>query len=243
MSSRQYKNPPIEEALCEFIFTPTEEWNLTLPGKLQMAIKDEYSGSPRQVNIQKFVPRAPNTMGLENDFRVQFPTSDATRFVTIGKDSVVINVLKPYEGWTLFKPRIMRALEAYERIANLQSVVRIGVRYINKIIIPSIGTDPALYFNLTSTKEKGLNAKLASFTWRSEYLADDQTKLMITHAGIAPSGPDRTEFILDIDTVFDQGRLEGLDRIMEAVEKLHTTEGCAFESIITDEARKLFDAS
>ena len=35
---RRYRNPPIEEALCEFYFDPSEEWDLTIPGKLHTSL-------------------------------------------------------------------------------------------------------------------------------------------------------------------------------------------------------------
>lgn len=38
---RRYSNPPIEEAVCEFRFLPAEEWDLTMPGRLQSEIGDE----------------------------------------------------------------------------------------------------------------------------------------------------------------------------------------------------------
>ena len=55
MSARQYKNPPIEEAVCEFIFassTPGQQFDLTVPGRLKMhRLMEEYSGEPRTQNI------------------------------------------------------------------------------------------------------------------------------------------------------------------------------------------------
>jgi hypothetical protein len=43
---RQYKNPPIEEALAEFRFVPRQEWDLTIPGKIHQHpnIRDAYRG-------------------------------------------------------------------------------------------------------------------------------------------------------------------------------------------------------
>ena len=43
---RRYKNPPIEEALCEFGFAPGPDWDPTIPGKLQAELGDAYSGKP-----------------------------------------------------------------------------------------------------------------------------------------------------------------------------------------------------
>jgi hypothetical protein len=50
---KPYKNPPIEEALVEFRFVQSQEWDLTIPGKLHQhaAIKDEYPGKPRHQKV------------------------------------------------------------------------------------------------------------------------------------------------------------------------------------------------
>lgn len=51
MQRRRYKNPPIEEALCEFRFHPDQEWNLTIPGRLHGELADEYSGKPQEQKV------------------------------------------------------------------------------------------------------------------------------------------------------------------------------------------------
>lgn len=44
MVQRQYRNLPIEEAVCEFRFAPGSAWNLTVPGLFYEKIKDFYTG-------------------------------------------------------------------------------------------------------------------------------------------------------------------------------------------------------
>lgn len=243
--SRKYKNPPIEEALCEFTFTPTIEWNLTLPGKLHTEIQEEYSGVPRQQNIRTMIagPQAAQpTIAFQNELlRIQLVSTDGTRLVSIGKNILSVSVLRPYEGWLLFKPRIERALNAYRKVAAPQDVIRIGLRYINRIVVPSPNSDPSLYFNYNLSRDDLLDAKIINFMRRFEYLKEGGEKLIITHATLQPSDPKQSEFILDLDTIWDRDPLN-FDQVLDATEKLHTTEGCAFEAIITDEARRLFDA-
>ena len=57
---RRYRNPPIEEALCEFRFLPGQEWDLTIPGKLHVILGEEYNGKPQE---QKLVDIALNAEG------------------------------------------------------------------------------------------------------------------------------------------------------------------------------------
>jgi uncharacterized protein (TIGR04255 family) len=242
MSHRTYKNPPIIEALCEFTFTPTGEWNPTLPEQLHQLIRQDYDGEIRQAKVQ-IVTTDPenNSVTVQNDIRFQLPTKDATRLVSVGRNTLSINVLKPYEGWTLFRPRIERALRSYYKVAGQRTATRVGVRYINKIVVEYPGANSADYFGFNLSEESALGAKLTNFMKRSEYVAEDQTKILITHATIEPSASGTTEFILDIDTVVDGRALEQIEDILASVETLHTTEGRAFESFLTKKARDVFD--
>lgn len=245
MPSRQYKNPPIEEALCDFTFSPIAEWDFTLPGKLHSEIEKDYPGKPRQQRLQTvttgFGAEQPGIALQEQLMRIQFPTKDGTRLVSIGNNTLTISVLRPYEGWTKFKPRIENALAAYRKITNPEAVTRIGLRYINRIVVLEPKQNPSKFFNYNLSDDEVLKAKIVSFLKRFEYVAKNGAKLLITHALIEPSSPERTEFILDIDTIWDSAPLE-FEKVMETTENLHGVEGGAFEAIITEETRKLFDA-
>ena len=56
----RYKNPPIEEAICEFHFSPSQDWDFTIPGKLHTELSDEYTGKPQE---QKVVEVGLDTQG------------------------------------------------------------------------------------------------------------------------------------------------------------------------------------
>jgi len=55
--------------------------------------------------------------------------------------------------------------------------------------------------------------------------------------------PATTEYLIDVDAVWNEGSLDGVDAVMAKAEELHAIEGVAFESLITDNARELFDAA
>lgn len=89
---RRYRNPPIEEALCEFYFDPSEEWDLTIPGKLHTELGDEYSGKPQQQNVAQvaLAVKDGHPIGLQHSEklgRIQLLTKKGTRMVGIGPGS------------------------------------------------------------------------------------------------------------------------------------------------------------
>jgi uncharacterized protein (TIGR04255 family) len=105
MQTRQYKNPPIEEALCEFTFRSPGEgqpFDFTLPGRLLVEpTMAEYSGQSRTQNIQT-ISAADNAINVaihNTLFRIQLPTVDGERVISIGTNTLAITVLRPYDGW------------------------------------------------------------------------------------------------------------------------------------------------
>ena len=82
---------------------------------------------------------------------------------------------------------------------------------------------------------------MAGFMNRVEFLYDDTVKLLLTQASVeAPEG--QSAFLLDLDLIWESNAAKGLDAIMTVVDDLHEREGAAFEAIITDAAREVFNA-
>jgi uncharacterized protein (TIGR04255 family) len=247
VASRQYKIPPIEEALCEFTFLTEapSQIDFTLPGKLQMQpAMHEYSGIARTQNIQTTIFGAPNTLPVLQDalFRIQLPTPDGTKLVSIGADSVAVTVLRPYEGWEAFKPRIDAALQAYCETTKRYTIIRIGIRYINRIVVPTANVNASHYLAKMTADGEALGILQNSFMHKEEYARDDGVRVIVTQATLHPANPETTEYMVDVDTVWAAGKIEKHDEIMAKVELLHGIEGAAFEALITEKARELFDA-
>lgn len=149
---RRYRNPPIEEALCEFRFLADQDWDPTIPGKLYAELGEEYRGKPRGQKVMNVTLNAqegqPSRLSYEEGFaKTQLVTEDGKRQVGVGKDVLSVHMLRPYQdplhpkqsGWDEFQPRIDRALNAYWNVIRPKGVNRVGIRYINKIVIPQLG--------------------------------------------------------------------------------------------------------
>lgn len=251
---RRYKNPPIEEALCEFRFLPGQEWDLTMPGKLHTAVHDSYPGKPRQQKVVEAALHAQagvasNLMFREGLARVQLVTEDAKRLVGIGPDALSIHMLRPYQnpaspdssGWDEFRPRIQEALDAYWKVAEPRAVHRIGLRYINKIVVPERSVDSADYFTCAPPHVDGLPNQMSSFVGQVAYSYEDGVRLVLNYATV-DAAADNVAFLLDIDVIWQAG--EGIDRdeALTRADDLRARERAAFEALITDRSRRLFDA-
>ncbi len=252
---RRYRNPPIEEALCEFHFGPSQDWDLTMPGKLQAALDDQYSGKPREqrtlqmgLHVQQGKPA-----GLKYDegiAKVQLVSREGARMVGIGPDALSIHMLRPYQdasslargGWQEFEPRIATALDAYRKVAAPNGVARIHVRYINKISIPLESARIEEYLKCVHLEIDGLPERQANFLGRTEYVYEDEARLVLAY-GLLEFASGKVICLLDLDVIWQQDDEPlACDASLEMAGELHERAGVAFETVITDKARELFDA-
>lgn len=253
MERRRYKNPPIEEALVEFRFEPSQEWDLTMPGRLHGELREAYPGKPRQQNVVQASlvaqqGQAPNFAVREGLGKVQLVTDDASRLVAIGPDVLSVHMLRPYQrdeeasGWDEFRPRIVEALSAYWDVAEPSGVQRIGLRYINKVVIPESSVEVARYLKAAPPSVDGLPEQLGGFVGRVEYVYPDEVRLVVSHATVeAPEG--QVAFLMDIDLIWQSNEAVDKDAALAIADDLRARERDVFEALITDDARGLFDAS
>ena len=258
----KYKHAPIEEAMCEFTFAssnPAVQWDIALPGRVQQhpSLKDIYNGVSRQQHVQQVTGEKPDPNTSANSavatalLRVLIPTSDGKAIIGIGQNRLSVSSFREYEGWNNFKPRIQTALEAYREVAQPTQILRIAVKYINRIIAPKPNAATAAEYlddiQPTHTariegSDREIMATLTAYHYRKEFKSDDHIRTIVTQATLQPSMPNTSEFLLDIETVYDQAGLDDFDEVMGKVDRLHAVEGAIFESFITDAARELFNA-
>ena len=251
-----YKTPPIAEALCEFRFQPDREWDLTIPGKLQAAIAGDYTGKPQEqkvidVALQKRQGNRPPKISYgEGLGKVHLVTNNGKRKVGVGRDVLSIHMLRPYQkpdktlgsGWDEFRPRITAALDAYWEVATPKGVTRIGLRYINKIIVPHHSVRFADYIKCAPTQVGGLSNEINKYISRVEYKCDDKFRIILAH-GKGTSTSSQAEILLDIDIISEELDPINKDQAMTIVDLLRNREREVFEALITDKAREIFDAN
>lgn len=252
MSRRQYSNPPIEEAVCEFHFHPNQEWNLTVPGRLHAELGSEYSGKPQEQKGVEVVLEAqkegPSTLKYgEGLARVQLVTENGKRRVGVGQNVLSVHMMRPYNnpsdsesgGWDEFQPRIEKAFDAYWKITQPKGVRRIGIRYINKIVIPQTAARIENYLKCALPDVDGLPDRVNNFMSRVDYAYADGVRLVLSQGSINALA-DHIEFLLDLEVVWENTEPIAKNDALKVVEDLRNRERKAFEIVITEETRNLF---
>lgn len=252
---RRYRNPPIEEALCEFRFVPSQEWDLTIPGKLHVKLGNEYSGKPQEQKVVDIALNAeegqpPRMSYGTGPAKVQLVTADGKRQVGVGKDVLSIHMLRPYQdprhpsrsGWDEFQPRIAAALDAYWKVAEPLGVCRIGIRYLNKIVIPHKTVAVERYLRCALPVVRGFPDRLNHFMSRVDYAYEDGVRIVVSQGSInAPQ--DNVGFLLDLDVIWENSQAVTQDEALAKAEDQRNRERTAFEAVITDNAREVFNAT
>ena len=144
----KYSKPPIAEVVCEFRFLPSTPWDAAIPGLV-------YANSgrlPKRGMLRGLVSQvSPAEGGLHQQIqlseRAQFLREDEKAFVQVGVDLMAINHLAPYPTWEQFRPLIQKGFNAYRAIAKPSGLLRIGLRYINRIELTGERIELKDYFN------------------------------------------------------------------------------------------------
>lgn len=252
---RPYANPPIEEALCEFQFAAGEEWDLTMPGKLHTELAREYPAKPKQQRLARvdleFEEGRAKGVRLEDDVgKVLLRSEDRTRLVGVGQDTLSVHMLRPYQrvelrecaGWGEFSDRINTALGAYWTVARPAGVQRVVVRYINKIVIPDTALEVGDYLRSVLPDIPGLPETALDFASRVVYHLDEGVQLGLSQGGAHAAGGQQG-VLLDIDVSWESSSYLDVEMAMAQAKALRDREREAFERVITDKARDLFDAA
>lgn len=250
MQPRKYRNPPIEEAICDFRFAPGIEWDPTLPGRIYGELKGAYDEKPR---LQQLV-EAQLQGGIEGQSsismkqglgkqRVQFLGEGGTRIVGVGVDQLSVHMLRPYGGWENFRPQIHQALDAYRKIAEPEGITRIGLRYINKITIKAPHDDLAAYFTIPPKFPRIDSATrlLAFFNRKEAQFLDQPIRIVVTFADMeSASSPS---YLLDLDIIWISPDAPVLfPEFPNLLDDMKSRHRKVFEELITEETRKIFDA-
>jgi len=251
-----YKNPPVEEAVVEFQFARSTEWNDGLAGVLHMhpLLTTTYAAKPKerqitQVDIQFGSAQDENFARRSIERRVQLRSEDGARVVTVGSYVLGVSTLKPYDGWGAVRGRVRDVLKAFHEVeSDVPPLRRVGVRYINHVYVPlelaEFGAPQQLkrYFNCGPRWEAGC-PPIHEFLTRTVRIFENGARLTTTFAPLAKGSHETPGFLLDLDTaqMFSEPLSEPVDGILSLVDRFHEEVRAAFDASLTGEAKEFLD--
>ena len=242
MVSEHYPDPPVVEAVCEFIFSSDTPWDSTVPGLLYEKIKQDYPIKETR-NRQSIDTSRGNKQQIEVVEGIAFISADRNSQILTVPRIVAIVYTKPYPSWDIFFKRIKEIYKYINDIQPITNIDRIGLMYVDKIIIPS--QEPTLdleeYFNFRPELGENSPFEMINFSLDCTLTFNDNRDICRVSLRDAMA-KDKTEsvFILSTDYSIAMPKTIEPSSAIEWIDSAHTSLIEVFESSITEKTRDIF---
>lgn len=239
----KYQNPPLQEAIFEAKFS-YENFDSTLPGQFYEKVRSQFPEKNDLKVITVTLGTAHPSIQQRNPQGpvIQAWNPERTSCLQFGPGIIAANLLK-YKGWELFIPSISLILKSYFDCAYPKAAKRIGLRYINRILIPENNVKISDYFQMDiSFPDTLLNPHAFDITLIKETVFNQleiTTKVRFASDSLKP-GEKGVAFLLDIDSFVTNNIPLEPKGILQITDSCH---GCleeVFESALQDKTRNIF---
>jgi uncharacterized protein (TIGR04255 family) len=245
--AQRYKRPPITEAVVE-IRVENQISREVIDG-LQKKLLAEYPAPPEQGVLWNFEVGEAATK-FEQQFQAhKLSSHDGTDVVTIGLNVIATSRLAPYEGWEPFIARARDNWDVWKRAVGYQKIVRIGVRYVNRIDIPNptdVGISVGSYlkfFPVLPTFFSARQLSMDNFAINCSVPLGVEGCNLVLNASSAPSPLVKTtSFILDLDVSRMADLPQKEEDVWSLIDRIRDLKNQVFENCVTDQARQLFSS-
>lgn len=178
-------------------------------------------------------------LGLQGFF---FHSADEKTIAQFRIDGFTLNRLAPYTSWEALRPIVARLWQVYLETARPDHVVRVALRYLNRVPIPESPVDLDKYLAAAPSIPAELPQLVSRFLTKVT-LQDPDARLTahVTQQMESDLASRQLVVLLDIDA-FQERDQEQLDVPVEPVlEHLHDFKNRIFFGLLTEDAVRMFE--
>lgn len=245
----EYQHAPITEAVIEIKFaSPVKDADLEKVGADYKAhYVQEQPVSSYLLGVGLPVKKGVRPVIADCDEKVgrRLLSKDATQCLMLWPTSFMVAQLAPYRNWEDFFGRFTRDWEIWKKAIGYKEIVRVGVRYINRIDIPT--TDPVVehekYLSIYPHLPNRFETVVAYATQVQIHLAEIDCLLTINSSSLPPQAAPvlgKASFFVDIDIANETKPPQKDEELFELLGKIRKEKNTVFEACVTDVARELF---
>ena len=242
---RHYPKAPITEAIIDLRVELTD--GVTV-GDLESVHVGQESAYPTKRNITRAVlqgqigDQGAAAAASSKPIGFLFTSQDEKQVFQVRLDGFTMSRLAPYERWEPFRDEAHRLWDVYRSVANPKKVVRLAVRYVNRLNLPLPFGDFKEYLKTVPEVSPELPQGLAGFFMQLAIPQEDiKSVALLNEAIIEPTVPNTVSVVLDIDVFRTDDLPYGEDGVWAFFETLRDRKNEVFEACITDRARELFE--
>lgn len=240
--SPAYPKAPITEAVIELRVGHDVE--LSALEKITQRLKSHYAKSEPMRQVGFLIDNTGGSVSLHEDatgFRLS--SDDQADIALLSPRFMTTARLAPYPGWEALRDRAKVNWTEWRALTPTHPIVRIGVRFINRIDIPTLDEKVNLddYFTLQPRAE-AFQTTLASFlvqvrfpTYQPNWIAG------ITTTPLQPNPvPGSMSIILDIDISREVDIPMHPEKLWPVIDEARNIKNDLFERALTDKTKALF---
>jgi len=170
-------------------------------------------------------------------------SQDKLSIVQFTRDGIAFSRLTPYENWEVFVAEAWRLWRIFVDEAKPSELQRLGVRFINRILLKRAEDLQAI---LSSPPEclEAVGLPTVGFLYQSRHSVPGTTMEINVVRTIQPPAPDRMEghgLILDIDVGTSQPQACDDAILQEQLEAMHWLKNKVFFNLVTQDAIGRFE--
>jgi uncharacterized protein (TIGR04255 family) len=241
-------NAPLVEAVIDLRVRMPAEFNVEVFAGLQERFGPGYKGpqplTQMQLTFQAELGVPPKSRIVHQGLTgFRYDSSDGKRIAQFQKDGFTFSHLAPYTNWEQFFSEAARLYHIFFEVGHPEEVTRVGVRYINRLLLPEAEVvDLTPFLTAPPPYLKGTGAVLTGFLTQIQIL-DPGTGVAarITQA-IQPPGatPGQIPIILDIDVFEETSRSTDPDAALQRFGTLRQLKNKYFFESITEKVVEMY---
>lgn len=239
-----YPNAPITEAIIDMRVGFHDGIELQVLKQTSESINDEH---PQEEGILEVIGRAELKPGVggstsmhQNALGFKRTNDERTQIVQFRRNGFTFSRLAPYDRWEPFRDEARRLWSCYRTMTNPAEIVRLEVRYINRIDVPAEQVELKDYFRTSPEISPDLPQQVEQFFMQLRLPQPELSGFALLNQTIVPPAHEGvTSIILDVDLFRDREVPQEEECVWEFFEELHVAKNTIFEACITDTTREL----
>lgn len=241
-----YPNAPITEAIIDLRVKPADGIDCAL---LKRNVERGLPDYPNHEELIEAIgemavgPSGGSASVHQSPIGWKLTSTDQKQIVQSRWNGFTFSRLAPYGSWHPFRDEARRQWNVYRNTMKPEAVMRIAVRYINRIDLPGDGVELKEYFRTSPEIAPDLPQQLDGFFMQLRFGYPDVRGQCLINQTIVPSVRDHVvSVVLDIDLFRSQDIPQTDEDLWQCFESLHDAKNKIFEDCITDSTRRLISS-
>lgn len=237
-----YPAPPIVEAVVQIHYS--EPLKKPVSAKLLKRLTSAYANNVLVQGVSANVDfQNRQTNFVDADPQVRLSSDDQADVLIVQPDALTWSRLAPYQGWDALLERVARDFDVANSLAGYRKIDRLGVRYINRIDVPTTASNLSHYedyIRIHLSLPPFLDV-INGYAWRFEKVFPDEGFIAIIQStSVLPVIPRTSPFIFDIDVTCSQNLPVKREDVLAKLNEMRELKNNIFELSMTDKARIAF---